>query len=296
MWGDEFDYAGAPDPAKWGYETGYLRNNEAQYYTARPENVRVENGVLVIEARKEAYEGYQYTSASLHTLSTDRQTALFATTGGRLEVRAKLPAVSGSWAAFWTLGADSWTAQGGWPRSGEIDVFEYVAHTPHAVFGNLHYEGTDGFHHDNVKDYNLHHADWQADPFYTDFHTFRVDWYEDRIEWYVDGIKYHEVSIVGTAMAGNPFGSDHYLLLNLAVGGSWGSPIAADFTSDQYLVDYVRVYQLTTVPEPAQAAAGAAILAALVALAIRRGRRGSVKQRSKDRPAVSLSRPSPKAD
>lgn len=295
VWGDEFDYAGAPDPAKWGYETGHFRNNEAQYYTDRRENVRVENGLLVIEARKEAYSGYQYTSASIHTMTTDRKNVLFSTTGGRLEVRAKLPAVSGSWAAFWTLGADSWTEQGGWPRSGEIDVFEYVAHTPHAVFGNLHYEGTDGIHKDNVKDYNLHHTDWQAAPFHTDFHIFRVDWHEDRIEWYVDDIKYHEVSLVGTSMAGNPFGDAHYLILNLAVGGSWGSPIAEDYISDQYLVDYVRVYQLgSTIPEPAQAACACAIAAAVAIASCRPRHREAdvpVDARSKVRPARALSGP-----
>lgn len=274
VWSDEFDYVGAPDPAKWGYEIGYLRNNEAQYYTDRPENVRVENGMLVIEARKESYSVYQYTSASIHTMSTDRQEVLFSTTGGRLEVRARMPSVSGSWAAFWTLGADSWTAEGGWPRSGEIDVLEHVAHTPYAAFGNLHYQGTDGLHKDSVGAYDPRSTDPAAPPLSADFHVFRVDWHEDRIEWYVDGVKYHEASIVGSGIDGTPFHSPHYLILNLAVGGSWGSPIDPDFTSDQYLVDYVRVYQLASIPEP-KVSAVVLGLGSMLALFARKPRRNA---------------------
>lgn len=250
VWGDEFNYTGAPDPTKWGYEIGQLRNGENQYYTDRLDNVRVENGALVIEAKKESYNGAQYTSGSIQTMSTDRQQVLFSTTGGRLEVRAKLPAVGGSWPAFWTMGADSWTAQGGWPKSGEIDVFEYIANTPYAVFGNLHYLGSDGYHKDNVAAYDPRSTNPFAAPISNDFHTFRVDWYSNRMEWYVDDVLYHTVAIDPAQMTGDPFNSPQYLILNLAVGGSWGSPIDANFTSAEYLVDYVRVSQLEAVPEP----------------------------------------------
>jgi beta-glucanase (GH16 family) len=267
VWGDEFDYTGAPDPSKWGYEIGYIRNNEAQYYTDRPENVRVENGVLVIEARKESYSGYGYTSASIHTLSTDRQTVLFSTTCGRLEIRAKLPSTLRSWAAFWTLGTDTWTPEGTWPDSGEIDVLEYLTHTPQSVFANLHYKGADGTHKSASGDYNVQRDDrWDAPMLHTDFHTFRIDWHADRIEWYIDDRKYHEVSLASLAVSGSPFNSPHYLILNLAVGGDWGgmSGIASDFTTDQFLVDYVRVYHLTPVPEPA----ASTVLAAICALGL----------------------------
>lgn len=248
VWADEFDYTGAPDPAKWGYEIGRLRNGEAQYYTDRPENVRVENGMLVIEARKEAYSDAGYTSASVHTMSTDRQKVKYSTVGGRLEVRAKLPGVSGCWPAFWTLGADSWTSSGGWPRSGEIDVFEYIANTPHVVFANLHHLGADGFHEDNVAAYDVRRDDLSAAPVSAAFHTFRVDWHEDRIEWFVDDVKYHEAPIAASATTGDPFHKPHYLILNLAVGGSWGSPVDPAFTSARYLVDYVRVSKRVAVP------------------------------------------------
>jgi beta-glucanase (GH16 family) len=248
VWGDEFDYAGAPDPARWGHEIGRLRNDEAQYYTDRLENARVENGHLVIEARKESYLGAAYTSASVHTMSTDRQTVKFSTSGGRLEVRAKLPGTAGCWPAFWTMGADSWTASGGWPKSGEIDIFEYIANTPHVAFGNLHYLGADGYHKDNVAAYDVRSADYLAAPISSGYHTFRVDWHSDRIEWYFDNVKYHTVSIAPAAMSGDPFHRPHYLILNLAMGGSWGSPVDPSFASAQYLVDYVRVSQLVEVP------------------------------------------------
>src|SRR3954464_5759008 len=104
---EEFDYAGAPDPTKWTPELGYVRNEEAQYYTARPQNLRVENGMLVIEARKEPYQGFSYTSASIRTF--DNQQFLY----GRVEVRAKLPGGLGTWPAIWLLGADINLV--GWP-------------------------------------------------------------------------------------------------------------------------------------------------------------------------------------
>lgn len=248
VWSDEFNYTGAPDPQKWGYEIGKLRNNEAQYYTSRPENARVENGTLVIEAIRESYEGATYTSASLHTLSDDRETVKFATTGGRLEVRAKLPAAGGAWPAFWTMGTNTW--EDGWPNGGEIDVFEYVANTPYVIFGNVHYQNADGYHVDQVGAYDPRSANLNASPMSADFHTFRVDWYSDRIEWYCDNVKYHQVAINPATMLDNPFDDPHYLLLNLAVGGSWGSPIDPGFASAQYLVDYVRVSQLVNTPEP----------------------------------------------
>ncbi len=251
VWSDEFNYAGAPDPSKWGYEIGKIRNGEAQYYTNRPENVRVENGNLVIEARKESYEGAAYTSASLQTLSDDHKQVKFTTTGGRLEVRAKLPSAGGAWPAFWTMSTDVWDDDVGWPKGGEIDVFEYIANTPYVVFGNVHYQGSDGQHRDSVAVYDPRSSDIHAAPISADFHTFRVDWYADRIEWYCDNVKYHQFAINPATMSINPFDDPHYLLLNLAVGGSWGSPIDPNFQSAQYLVDYIRVSHLVNTPEPA---------------------------------------------
>jgi beta-glucanase (GH16 family) len=268
VWADEFNYTGAPDPTKWGYEYGKVRNGEDQYYTNRPENVRVENGTLVIEARRENYLGASYTSASLQTLSDDKKTVKMSVTGGRLEVRAKLPSMGGAWPAFWTLGTNAWTE--GWPKSGEIDVLEYVANTPYVIFGNVHYQNADGYHSDEVGVYDPRSTNINAAPMHAAFHDFRVDWYPDRIEWYVDNTRYHQVAIDTSKMPADPFAKPHYLLLNLAVGGSWGSPIDPNFTSQQYLVDYVRVSQQGTVPEPASFAI---VLSGLAGMLYKRSKR-----------------------
>ena len=144
VWSDEFDYTGLPDPKKWDYEEGFVRNNEAQYYTrARKENARVENGMLVIEGRKEKFpvpqassggKGRQfadYTAASLITLN--KADWKF----GRIEVRAKLPQGRGVWPAIWMLGSN--IRQVGWPACGEIDIMEFVGHTPGFVHATVHF-------------------------------------------------------------------------------------------------------------------------------------------------------------
>ncbi len=134
VWSDEFNYSGLPDPEKWNYEVGYLRNQELQCYTAnRLENARVEDNRLIIEARREEWQGFQYTSASLHTLG--KHGWLY----GRFEVRAKLPPARGTWPAIWTLGTNIDTID--WPGCGEIDIMEYVGFEPGAkgIYGNVHY-------------------------------------------------------------------------------------------------------------------------------------------------------------
>src|SRR5579885_2634913 len=148
VWSDEFDKPGPPDPAKWSYEEGFIRNNEAQYYTkARPENARVEDGHLVIEARHERFrnpsfdqaaqggtrrgrEFAEYTSASL----TTRGKASW--TYGRIEVKAKLPAGRGTWPAIWTLGTN--LSAVGWPACGEVDMMEFVGFDPGVIHANIH--------------------------------------------------------------------------------------------------------------------------------------------------------------
>src|SRR5262245_54983396 len=128
-WQDEFDRPGLPDATRWDYEVGLIRNNERQYYTrARSENARVENGVLVIEARRERYEGADYTSASL----TSRATWTY----GRIDVRARLPKGRGTWPAIWMLGANIRAV--GWPECGEIDIMEHVGFDPGRIHANIH--------------------------------------------------------------------------------------------------------------------------------------------------------------
>jgi len=126
VWSDEFDRPGLPDPAKWGYEKGFVRNQEKQYYTeARKENARVEGGMLIIESRREEYRNAHYTSASLTTQGTASWTY------GRMEMRAKLPTGRGIWPAFWMLGINE--SQVGWPACGEIDIMELVGFHPEVV-------------------------------------------------------------------------------------------------------------------------------------------------------------------
>lgn len=228
---DEFDTPGPLDPSKWGYELGYIRNNEAQYYTSRLENVRAEGGNLVIEARKEAYQGFGYTSASVNTLGR------FEFQYGRVEVRAKLPVGNGTWPAIWTLGTNR--SQVGWPACGEIDVMENVGYDPLRIHGSIH---TSAYNHTigTQKTANVTIANPSED-----FHVYAMEWYADRIDIFADGQKYFTFANEGTGQRAWPFDRPQYLLINLAIGGSWGANKGIDDSRfpHRYLVDYVRIYK-----------------------------------------------------
>jgi beta-glucanase (GH16 family) len=231
VFSDEFDTPGALDPAKWGYELGYIANDEKQYYTSRSENVRAEAGSLVIEARKEAYQGYAYTSARVVTRGR------FELLYGRVEVRAKLPTGRGAWPAIWMLGTN--IDQAGWPACGEIDIMENVGFDPLRIHASVHtaaYNHTIGTH----KTASVATAN-PAD----DFHVYSMEWHADRIEAFVDGQKYFSFRNEGTGSRSWPFDKPQYLLINLAIGGSWGGRQGIDETlfPKRYLVDYVRIYQ-----------------------------------------------------
>lgn len=237
VWSDEFNYQGLPDPSTWGYEEGFVRNHELQYYTReRKENVRVENGMLTIEGRKEHFknptrtgpEFSEYTSASLITLN--KASWCF----GRIEARAKLPQGKGVWPAFWTLGANR--AEVGWPKCGEIDIMEFVGKEPDTIYGTVHYSRDDkhqssGNHIKTIRPFD-------------DFHIYAIEWYPDHIDFFVDERKYHtfDSEPAGEGVE-NPFRKSHYLLINLALGGSWGGVMDDAILPQQYLIDYVRVYQ-----------------------------------------------------
>ena len=235
VWSDEFDTPGHPDPAKWSYEEGMLRNHEAQYYTRdRTENARVEGGMLVITGRKESFPAgngkpaASYTSASLTTAGKASWTY------GRIEVRAKLPQGKGMWPAIWTLGTDIHTV--GWPQCGEIDIMEFVGKAPELIYGTLHYS-QGGQHASNQGRVPI------ADPG-ADFHTYAVEWLPERIDFFFDGNKYHTSLLEGEQV--EAFHKPQYLILNLALGGEWGGPIDDAVLPQQFLIDYVRVYQQQT--------------------------------------------------
>lgn len=229
-WSDEFDGA-TLDARNWIAETGGngWGNNELQYYTARPENVRVSDGFLVIEARKERYEHREYTSARIKTAGLKERTY------GRYEARIKVPKGQGIWPAFWMLG--SGIATTGWPRSGEIDIMENIGKEPATVHGTVHgpgYSGEHAFGKPSVLA-NGNYADG--------FHVFAVEWEPREIRWYRDGQLYHTARpelVKGDWVFEQPF----FVLLNLAVGGYWpGYPDATTVMPQRMLVDYVRVYR-----------------------------------------------------
>jgi len=249
VWSDEFDKPGLPDPEKWAHERGFIRNNEAQFYTTnRQENARVENGKLVIEARKErfknpgfdpkakgrrAQEYADYTSASL----TTRGKA--AWTYGRIEVKAQLPSGRGTWPAIWMLGTNR---SAGWPACGETDIMEFVGYEPGVIHANIH---TSKYNH--VKKTNKGNKLSVPDASEA-FHVYAVEWFPDRMDFYVDDRKYFTYANEGSGVDAWPFDQPQYLILNLAIGGSWGGTKGIDDSifPQTFLIDYVRVYARET--------------------------------------------------
>jgi len=232
IWADEFNYEGPADDAKWDYETGFVRNREKQYYTrARPENARVENGTLIIESRKEKYEKGEYTSASLHTWH--KAEWLY----GRIEVRAKLPTGKGMWPAIWMLGVNR--DKVGWPTCGEIDIMENVGFDPNTIHANIHtgkYNHTKG----TGKGSRI-----KAEKPYDRYHVYAIEWRKDRMDFFLDEKKYFTFKNEGTGNDVWPYDKPHYLILNAAVGGSWGGKKGIDnaIFPQKYHIDYVRVFK-----------------------------------------------------
>jgi beta-glucanase (GH16 family) len=247
IWCDEFDGEGAPDGSKWTYEEGFRRNEELQFYTRRHENVRVEGGMLVIESRRERYpnpafqaadspdwrksrEYAEYTSASVTTRG------IAAWRYGRVEVRAKLPGGRGMWPAIWMLGNDR---SAGWPACGEIDIMEYVGFEPDTIHGTVH---TASYNH--VKGTQKGSTIRASEPD-QQFHVYAIEWDSDKIDFFVDDQKYFTFKNEKTGKDVWPFDQPHYLILNAAIGGSWGGAKGIDekIFPTRYEIDYVRIYQ-----------------------------------------------------
>lgn len=230
VWQDEFEGTGL-DHSKWREDTGGdgWGNNELQFYTKRAENLRVKDGLLVIEARQENYSGRAYTSARIKTAGLQESTY------GRFEARIKIPAGQGIWPAFWLLGNNLSTA--GWPACGEIDIMENIGKEPAIIHGTMHgpgYSGAKGY----GQPYNLDKGRY-AD----DFHVFALEWEATELRWYMDGVKYFSArpqQLAGQWVFDHPF----FIILNLAIGGDWpGPPDVTTQLPQQMLVDYVRVYR-----------------------------------------------------
>ncbi|MEQ5792745.1 glycoside hydrolase family 16 protein [Muricauda sp. NFXS6] len=230
---EEFDTDGQPNPSIWGYEIGTGENGwgnqELQYYTDRSENVTVQNGVLLITAREESFEGSSYTSARLVTKDKFEQRY------GRFEARIRLPYGQGIWPAFWMLGAD--IDENPWPGAGEIDIMEYRGQSPTVLIGSVHgpgYSGGDAI----SKEFTL-----SNDRFDTGFHIFGIEWGPEYVNFYVDDVLYNQITpedVTGPWVFDKPF----YILMNLAVGGNFvGSPNEETEFPQTMLVDYVRVYE-----------------------------------------------------
>ncbi len=240
---EEFNVDGAPDSNLWSYNIGTgsngWGNNELQYYTDRPQNIKVENGVLKITARREQYMGSSYTSARI--ISKGKYEKKY----GRIEARIKLPRGKGLWPAFWMLGSNIQTAPESpdnpntvpWPYCGEIDIMEYLGNSPTKIFGTVHGPGYSAGESIS-KNFFLSNS-----RFDTDFHVFGIEWDENRVNFYVDDMLYHSVTpedVPGEWV----FNQSFYMILNVAVGGNLpGAPNGETPFPQEMLVDYIRVYE-----------------------------------------------------
>jgi beta-glucanase (GH16 family) len=240
VWSDEFDGpAGAPaDPSIWTHELGDgslqgiagWGNSELQHYTDEPANA-VHDGLgnLVVTARRTSVNGNTgYTSARLVTKGK------LEVAHGWIEARARVPRGAGLWPAVWALGASIDDAP--WPACGEIDLMEHVGREPRRAFGTIHgpgYSGDAGVV--GTVDLERDLAD--------DFHVFAIDWAPGSIAWYLDGVRFHRATRADVAPNAWVFDDPFFLLLNLAVGGTFGGPVDEQTAFPaELLVDYVRVY------------------------------------------------------
>ena len=231
VWGDEFDVDGSPDDTKWNYDIGVgdngWGNSEKQYYTDRPDNVIIEDGVLKIIAKKEAFNGSSYTSTRLKTQGK------YAFRYGRVDIRAKLPSGGGTWPAFWMLGSNITAVS--WPACGEIDIMEYVGNIPGHVQSALHTPSSFG----NTINYKKTDIENENDA----YHIYSVIWSEDQISFLLDGERFYTYNPVIQTNENWPFDGSQFLIMNIAMGGNLGGIIDASFTESEMHIDYIRVYR-----------------------------------------------------
>ena len=235
VWGDEFEGQGLPNSDKWYYETGGdgWGNQEQQYYTENdPENARLENGNLVIEARKESYQGNAYTSARLNSEASWKY--------GRFEIRAKLPGGRGTWPALWMLADEDTYGDQYWPDNGEMDIMEHVGYDAGVIHGTIH---TEAFNHINDTDKG---GSITVPDATSAFHEYTMEWTPSEIRVFVDGERYFTFrNREQYGWEEWPFDQKFHLLMNIAVGGTWGGAEGIDDSAfpERMVIDYVRVYK-----------------------------------------------------
>ena len=251
VWSEEFNYKGKPDPSKWGYDFGFIANQEKQYYTDSLKNVRVQDGNLIIEAHKEKVANKDFKNPAIkdwarykreidtaqYTAARIKTEGLVAWKYGRIQVRAKLPKGRGMWPAIWMLSEDR--KEKGWPESGEIDIMEHVGYDNDTIHGTIH-----------TKAYNHMIGTQKGKTIFIDkpnddFHVFALDWTPEKMDFILDGVIYNHIKNEFKTTAEWPFDKKFYLILNVAVGGMWGGKKGIDDSifPQQLLVDYVRVFQ-----------------------------------------------------
>ncbi len=244
-WFDEFNKDGALDPLKWKFETGFVRNDEAQWYQS--ENALCEGGNLVITGKKERKPNPNYVEGSAgwktnreyieYTSSSVVMQKEHAFQYGKLEVRAKIDAQTGLWPAIWTLGA-----AGEWPSNGEVDVMEYY---DDRILGNFAYGSATRF--SAIWDEaSKPVASFGGALWANQFHIWTLEWDESMMRIFIDGQLLNSIDLNETfnkSDGRNPFRQPHYLLLNLAMGGTRGGSLAGTTLPSKYIIDYVRIYQ-----------------------------------------------------
>lgn len=240
VWNDEFNGTGLPDDSKWNYEKGYVRSSELQYYAEkRIENSYQQDGLLHLVARQDSsiIDGEMRPMSSASIITKGKAAWLY----GYVEVRAKVPYLAGigTWPAIWMMPRDDF--YGGWPRSGEIDILEYVASDYRYVHFSQH-----SYKYTNENGANLHKTTKSYCPTaYTEFHTYGLQWTPETMIWYLDGVQKFKVNNAEHLWNSWPFNKPFYLLLNLAMGG-WGGTTNRTLLKNNpqdYQVDYVRIFQ-----------------------------------------------------
>jgi beta-glucanase (GH16 family) len=248
VWAEEFDYKGKPNPEFWSYENGFTRNEELQWY--QEENANVKKGLLIIEGRREKIKNNNYEPDS-YNWKRNREFAEYTSSSinthgkkefkyGIIEVRANIDTAKGNWPAIWTLGIKN-----PWPSNGEIDMMEYymVNRKPH-LLANAAWKGSEEYvKWDSEKipftNFLDNKPEWPEN-----FHIWKMEWTKEYIHLYLDDELLNEIDLTTTVNPDgfNPFHQPHYILLNLALGSNGGDPSGTEFPQE-YIVDYVRVYQ-----------------------------------------------------